>query len=329
MSMNLRNCLDFNIEGTEMKTPVYMINGFLDSGKTEFIKYTLSQDYFRIRGTTLLILCEEGEIEYDEKALKRNGIVCELIEDEDDFTKDALEYLDKRYKPERVVIEFNGMWNPKNITLPSKWVVEQQITTINASTFTMYYTNMKSLVSEQVRNSELIIFNRCDGLDDLPNFKRSIKAVNGKAEVIFEDSKGEINVSLAEDLPFDINAEVIELDDTGYAIWYIDAMDNPERYDGKIIEYVGNVMKPTTFPRQYFVPGRMAMTCCADDMAFLGYVCKYEKADELKERDWIKIRATVNLEFFEPYGGIGPVLVPISIEKTSKPKNEVIDFSKI
>lgn len=312
-----------------MKTPVYMINGFLDSGKTEFIKYTLSQDYFRIRGTTLLLLCEEGEIEYDEKLLKRGGVVCELIEDEEDFTKDALEYLDKRYRPERVVIEFNGMWNPKNIEIPAKWSIEQQITTINAATFSMYYTNMKSLVSEQVRNSELIIFNRCDGLNDLPNFKRSIKAVNGKAEIIFEDSKGEINVSLAEDLPFDINAEVISLDDAGYAIWYIDAMDNPERYDGKVIEYVGNVMKPTTFPRQYFVPGRMAMTCCAEDMAFLGYVCKYDKADELKEHDWIKLKATVNLEFFEPYGGIGPVLIPISIENTSKPKNEVIDFSKL
>lgn len=312
-----------------MKTPVYMINGFLDSGKTEFIKYTLSQDYFRIRGTTLLLLCEEGEIEYDEKLLKRSGVACELIEDEEDFTKEALEYLDKRYKPERVVIEFNGMWNPKNIELPAKWSVEQQITTINASTFSMYYTNMKSLVSEQVRNSELIIFNRCDGLNDLPNFKRSIKAVNGKAEIIFEDSKGEINVSLAEDLPFDINAEVITLDDAGYAIWYIDAMDNPERYDGKVIEYIGNVMKPTTFPRKYFVPGRMAMTCCAEDMAFLGYVCKYDKADELKEHDWIKIKATVNLEFFEPYGGIGPVLIPVSIDKTSKPKNEVIDFSKL
>ena len=49
--------------------PVYIINGFLESGKTEFISYTLSQPYFQTRGTTLLILCEEGEIEYDEDIL--------------------------------------------------------------------------------------------------------------------------------------------------------------------------------------------------------------------------------------------------------------------
>lgn len=53
-----------------MKT-VYMINGFLESGKSEFIRYTLDQPYFRIREKTLLILCEEGEVEFEESLLKK------------------------------------------------------------------------------------------------------------------------------------------------------------------------------------------------------------------------------------------------------------------
>ena len=36
--------------------PVYMINGFLESGKTEFIMYTLAQHYFQVRGKTLLLV---------------------------------------------------------------------------------------------------------------------------------------------------------------------------------------------------------------------------------------------------------------------------------
>ena len=47
-----------------MKEPdvmVYLMTGFLDSGKTQFLNFTLSQDYFQIDGKTLLILCEEGE----------------------------------------------------------------------------------------------------------------------------------------------------------------------------------------------------------------------------------------------------------------------------
>ena len=44
---------------------VYLMTGFLDSGKTGFLKFTLKQDYFQIDGKTLLILCEDGEDEYD------------------------------------------------------------------------------------------------------------------------------------------------------------------------------------------------------------------------------------------------------------------------
>ena len=174
--------------------PVYIINGFLESGKTEFISFTISQPYFQIRGKTLLIVCEEGEVEYDAKLLKKSRTIMEVIEEEEDFTPEKLLELEKEHKPERIVIEYNGMWNCKDMKLPWHWDVEQQITTVNGATFQTYYANMKSLVAEQVRKSELIIFNRCDGLNDqLANFKRNIKAVNPQAEIIFEDKDGEIN----------------------------------------------------------------------------------------------------------------------------------------
>ena len=56
-----------------MKEPdvmVYLMTGFLDSGKTQFLNFTLSQDYFQIDGKTLLILCEEGEEEYSKEYLE-------------------------------------------------------------------------------------------------------------------------------------------------------------------------------------------------------------------------------------------------------------------
>ena len=137
--------------------PVYMINGFLESGKTEFITYTLAQPYFQVRGKTLLILCEEGENEYDEKLLKLSRTELELIESEDEFNSARLIELEKKHKPERIIVEYNGMWNYKEMKLPWHWKIEQQITTIDASTFPMYFTNMKSLLAEQLRKSEMII----------------------------------------------------------------------------------------------------------------------------------------------------------------------------
>lgn len=306
--------------------PVYVVNGFLESGKTEFICYTLEQPYFQVKGTTLLIVCEEGEVEYDEKLLKKSRTVLELIENEEDFTTTRLIELEKKYKPERLIIEYNGMWNFKNMKLPFHWTVEQQITTIDASTFPMYFTNMKSLLAEMLRKSEMIIFNRCDDVEDLSVYKRNIKAINQKAEIIFEDAEGEVNQIFEEDLPYQLDAPIIELDNEGYGIWYLDSLDNLDRYIGKTVQFVGLVYKPKEFPADYFVPGRMAMTCCADDMAFLGFACEYDKANKLTDKQWVKVTAKVVKEYFADYGGEGPVLKAISVEQAKAPKEEVISF---
>ena len=308
--------------------PVYMFMGFLESGKTEFISFTLAQPYFQIKGKTLLIVCEEGENEYDAALLKKSRTELELIEEEADFTPENLTALEKKHKPERIIIEYNGMWNYKNAKLPWYWKIEQQITTIDGSTFPMYYTNMRSLLAEMIRKSEMIIINRCDTVkDQLNTYKRNIKAVNASADVIFEDANGEIDEILEEDLPYDLKQDVIVLDNEGYGIWYLDAMDHLERYVGKKLQFVAMVLKPENFPKGYFVPGRMAMTCCAEDMAFLGYACQYEGADSLKQKEWVKVTATVAREYWEDYKGEGPILHAISVEKTKAPKEEVISFS--
>lgn len=307
--------------------PVYIINGFLESGKTEFICYTLAQPYFQIKGRTLLLVCEEGENEYEEKLLKKSRTDIVYIEEEEDFNTSHLIELEKQYKPERIIIEYNGMWNFKNMKLPFHWTVEQQITTVDASTFPMYFTNMKSLLAEMLRKSEMIIFNRCDDVEDLGSYKRNVKAINQKAEIIFEDSEGEVNQIFEEDLPYRLDAPIIELDDEGYGIWYLDSLDNLDRYLGKTIQFTAMVLKPAEFPTGYFVPGRMAMTCCAEDMAFLGYACEYDKTEKLKDKEWVKVTARVEKEFFADYGGEGPVLKAVSVEYAKAPKNEVISFT--
>ena len=187
---------------------------------------------------------------------------------------------------------------------------------------------MRSLLAEMIRKSEMIIFNRCDGVrDQLNAYKRNVKAVNASADVVFEDSNGEIDEIFEEDLPYDLNQDPIQLDNRGYGIWYLDSMEHLERYVGKKLQFTAMVMKPEEFPKGYFVPGRMAMTCCADDMAFLGYVCEYGGAEELRQKEWVKVTATVSKEYWEDYKGEGPMLHALSVEKTKAPKEEIISFS--
>ena len=313
----------------EDQKPVYVINGFLDAGKSSFFAYTLGQPYFQTEGTTLLILCEEGEVEFTESLLKKSKTEVEVIDSLEDFTPANLMALEVKHRPERILIEWNGMWDFKAFTLPRKWRLEQQITCINAATFSVYFTNMRSLIAEQLRNSELIMFNRCDGMDEkvLANYKRNVKAINQQGMLVFENADGEIDMTMEEDLPYDINQNPIPLEGINYGIWYIDAMEHPDRYAGKEVTFTGMVAMPPDYPGDYFVPGRMAMTCCAQDMQFLGYACKKDKvSDGIQEKDWVKMTAKVMIEPVAPYGRDGVVLHPLTLEKTEEPKDAIINF---
>ncbi len=308
--------------------PVYLINGFLESGKTQFLNFTLGQDYFHIDGTTLLLICEEGMEEYDEDLLDRENIAVEYLEKESDFTVEHLSELEDRFCPERVVVEYNGMWNCKEMRFPVTWELAQQITTVDATTFVNYFANMKSIFIEMVRASELVLFNRCDPSLDLAGFKRAIRAVNRNAEIVFEDENGNnLDEVLEEELPYDVNAETIDIEERYYPIFYVDALDHRERYEGKKVRFLGMVYKQFGFRKSEFIPGRRVMTCCAEDVAFLGFLCKSPEARNLVNRQWVIVTAEVRYENRREYGGEGPVLYALQIEKGQRPVQDILAFN--
>ena len=299
----------------EEKMPLFLINGFLEAGKTQFIKFTLTQDYFQTEGKTLLIVCEEGEEEYGDDLLKETKTAVVYIDELSKLTPEYLEELELFYNPERVLMEGDGMWDPASLRLPKDWGIYQQITIVDGSTFDLYLNNMKPLVGNMVRSSELLIMNRCDDIADLDTYRRALKGMNPQIQLIFEDADGEIDEISEADLPYDVNADVIEISKDAYGIWYIDALDKPERYRGKTVEFTGMVLKTPEFPKNYFVPGRMAMTCCEADMTFLGFMCKAKNARLLETKDWVRVRARVEYEYNPEYGGEGPMLYADSVEK--------------
>ena len=305
--------------------PVFLINGFLEAGKTEFLSFTMEQEYFQTEGKTLLIVCEEGDTEYDQELLKDSRTSVVYVDELGQMSPERLTELELLYNPERVLIEWNGMWNQDDLKLPKDWMIYQQITIVDMSTFELYVKNMKSLLAAMVRGSELIICNRCDGIEDLERYKRMLKSMNTKCEIVFEDENGEIDQLSEEDLPYDLNADVVDIGPDAYGIWYIDCMDKPERYVGKVVEFTAMVLKSPDFPKNYFVPGRMAMTCCAEDMTFLGYICKSKEARHLETRQSVKVRARVELDFWKDYRGEGPVLYAESVEP-DQPIKEVVQF---
>lgn len=311
------------------KKQVYMIYGFLESGKTQFINFTLNQDYFYSDDTTLLIVCEEGEEEYDTEALKEKNVVVEVLDDFTDFNITTLKELDQQYKPERILIEYNGTWSCKEIILPSNWEMQQQLITADGTTFETYFANMRVLFADMIRNSELLIMNRCDGLETqkLTGFKRSIKSINPAIEVVFEDADGEIDLPVEdEDLPFDLTAPLVEIKPDQFGIWFVDMWDNPGRYAGKKFHVKAMAMREPGMAKNAFVAGRPAMNCCAEDLVFMGVFCKYDGASKLVNKQWIDIVFTIVDEFNEEYDGNGPVLYIQELKESAPLQDPVVNL---
>lgn len=309
--------------------PVYLFTGFMDSGKTSLIRQTLLEQDFGDGAKTLLIDCEDGDEEYDEAELAKANTKLLMVENEEDFTEALLKNIHIQYMPDQVFIEYNGTWGMDTIleaNLPEGWLIVQSLATVDATTFEMYLNNMRAMIMEQLFKADVVIFNRCDENTPKIKFRGAIKAVNRPAQIVYERMDGSVDES-EDELPFDINQEIIEISDADYALWYMDAQENYKKYDGKKIEFTALVYNPDKMKKGMMVPGRFAMTCCIDDVTFLGFKCKYPDSKTIPHKSWIHIVAEIHVEFAKEYKGKGPVLYPVSIEPAEKPEDELVYFS--
>ena len=308
--------------------PVYVFMGFLESGKTTFAKETLMDRGFTGGAKTLLLVCEDGEEEYDLEALKKANIYTEFIE-EDQLTTDHLLDLQDKYNPEQVMIEYNGMWQMEKLyreVLPANWVLYQIMTFVHAPTFELFVKNMGQLMMEKITNADMIVFNRCDDKLKESLRARNLRMVNRRADIYLEDNDGNSEDYLTGDeCPFDMTPDLIDIPDDDYGVWYVDAMDHPDRWDGKKVHMKLIMCHSKKFPGIH-CPGRFVMTCCENDIQFVGIVAKGDSLNAYKNRDWVDITATVKKEHLDAYEGEGPVLYVERITTTSKPAQEVVSF---
>lgn len=314
----------------DARVVVYLMTGFLESGKSTFLTETLSKNYFKIDGKTVVILCEEGEVEYEQSLLDWANAELVTVDDPEDVTPEFLQEIEDKYRPERVIIECNGMYpvsKMEEIDAPKGWGLIQEITTVDASTFDLYIANMKSLFVEMVRNADMVVFNRCTEDMPLASYRRSVKVVNQGAEIIFEGEDGEIEDIFSEQMPYDLDAPVVKIEDMDFGIWYVDMLDNPDKYIGKTIEINGRARKVKGFPKDELIIGRSAMTCCADDLQFLGFVSKSDQFAAFGANTWVKVRGKVSFEFKRAYRGRGPVLNIEKVEKIPALEEELVYFN--
>lgn len=312
----------------EAHIPVYLITGFLDSGKTTLLVDTLGQEYFADGQRTVVLRCEEGEVEYDQSHLSPLNARLIPVEAQQQFTTDFLDEVDRRYQPQRVLLEYNGMWPMdllRGLDMPVGWGLYQAIHVIDGSTFQQYRTNLQSQLMDMVSEADMVLFNRCDPRMPLSDWKRAIRATNPRTELVFEGADGD-QLEVEDLLPYDLDADHIVLADGDYGIWYLDVQEKPQRYLGKTVTFKAQVLHGSKLKKTQFIPGRNAMTCCEEDIRFFGFLCDFAGARSLKRGQWITVTARIAFEQAPVYEGEGVVLYASSVVPAERPEDPMIYF---
>ncbi len=312
-----------------MDIAVYLFTGFLEAGKTRFIKDTMRDENFNDgKHKYLIIQCEEGEEELEAADFGDNVSLCSF-ENESDLLPERLEARRKRADADVVVIEYNGMWQIDKLynSLPEGWAVYQEIYIADSTTILSYNANMRQLVVDKLASCEMVVFNRTDSKTDRLELHKLVRGVSRKANICYEGLDGDIEFDDIEDpLPFDIEAPVVDIKDEDFAIFYRDMSEEFPKYSGKTVRFKGIVATDPSLPKGHFAIGRHIMTCCEADIAYRGVVAKGMGKLKLKTRDWVTVKGVLREEYSPLYGGEGPVLDVKEITYSEKPIQEVATF---
>jgi len=312
-----------------MMLPVFLFTGFLDSGKTTFLQSMLEDPGFNEGQRTLVILCEDGEEELDPNRFSINNVTIQKVSEQSELTQGNMILWGRKAAATRIMIEYNGMWQMNDLfdRLPENWGIAQETMLVDASTITAYNANMRQLVVDKLNTAELIIFNRVEPEQDRMDLHKLVRGVSRGAQIVYDLTDGTSEEDDIEDpLPFDLNADVVEIADSDYALFYRDLVDEPEKYEGKTVRYKGLCANNVRMPKDTFLAGRHIMTCCEADIAYCPLVCKWDMAKSVRHKSWGIVEGRINVKFSNIYGKKGPVVTVHSFEPAEQPEQPVATF---
>ena len=211
--------------------------------------------------------------------------------------------------------------------MPESWQIAQEVMFADATTILSYNANLRSLVVDKLTGCEMVVFNRVAKGQDIMPFHKLARALNRRVDIIYDFTDGTTQFDEIEDpLPFDINAPIIEIGDDDYALWYRDVTEEPKKYHGKTVKFKAQVARLRRLKDGWFAPGRFVMTCCAEDIQFMGVPCQFVGSGGLQTRSWVMVTAKIEAKRNALYKGVGPVLTACTVEPAERAQEEVCTF---
>ena len=290
--------------------PIYIVSGFLDSGKTSIIHNMLEDEGFSRGQKTLIVVCEEGMEEYDESNLAKYNAKLHIVDSVEEMTPMLFVDLNKQHKPERVIIEYNSVFTFAKLNtmqLPAAWELVQVIDMVDATTYENYMVNMRQLMTDPMQNADLILFNRCENDMPISAWRRQMRALNPSTTILFEFTDG-----------------VIDIKDEDFGVFYLDAMEHPDRYDQKTLRFKGQAFRDPQLPKDFVRFGRYAMTCCADDIACLAFVMRGDVQPSDSKYYTLTCRSESVYNKAQDHDMVA--LMQVSVAPSDAPKDKYVTF---
>ena len=314
-----------------IEIPVYLFTGFLEAGKTRLVQETMEDAEFNSGEPTLILLTEEGEVELDPSSFADGGenVRLRTVDSLDELTEKTFRGWYKEFPYRRVLIECNGMWQVGEIyrRLPQGYVVYQEIMVADSRTFPAYNANLRSLAVDKLGGCEMVIFNRMTAATDKMELHKIVRGISRGVNIAYEYEGGEIEYDdIVDPLPFDVEADVIEIADRDFALFFRDLTEEMQKYNGKTVCYRALIARDERLGASSFVAGRQIMTCCADDIAYNGFISKVAEPTDLAHGSWAVVEGRIEIEAHPLYRHPGPVLYITKIEKTDAPEEKVATF---
>ncbi|MFV0344552.1 MAG: permease [Anaerocolumna sp.] len=173
-----------------MAVYIDVVTGFLESGKTTFIKELFTKKRKESYEKIILLVCEEGEKEYDLHFLEANHIILYMVEDPKEITDELFDRIEQMEEPDYILVEYNGTWdiNPLlNVKIPNYYTFRNIVYVSEAETFFHYLSNMSALLHPHIKNSDYVIFNRFENINNSQKrrYKKQVRNINSNTKPYF------------------------------------------------------------------------------------------------------------------------------------------------
>lgn len=303
-----------------MEIPVYLVTGFLNGGKTTFIKRCFEEGKLGVGGgPTLLLLCEAGQEPYPEDFLSQYQVYCVRLREQREYTATYVEALRKQHGCARVVIELNGFW-PCGLVereMPEDWRLVEKVVCADARTFPVYNSNLKGQTGDKISYASQVVFRQMGAGEDPEELHKLVRVHSRRARVFFllpdsscREYEGE------EEPPFPLGDQPADVPDAAFGLWMHDLLWRPECYLGHTLRIRGQIRMWAG--KAIF--GRCVTTGSVRDAEFWGLAVCGGASFPMEENTWYMITARVEDGAEE---GNEPVLRLLRADRSYSPAQPV------